>query len=228
MHRWILSWVLGIAVSASTLSEAQTRTSSLLDVYVIDVEGGNATLFVSPSHESLLIDTGNAGAAAARDAGRIMEAIQDAGLQQIDHLITTHWHGDHFGGMAELAAKVPIREFIDHGPNVQPGELADAFLQKTYPELYAKAKHTVVKPGDKISISGLEVRVVTSAGETIKTPLPGAGMPNPYCASFKPGDNNAERSSIHRDLTSHLENFLAPVPLGRSDQEQGIRADVSQ
>ena len=82
-----------------------------------------------------------------RDAGRIMEAIKDAGLQQIDHLITTHWHGDHFGGMAELASRVPIREFIDHGPNVQPGEAADTFLQNTYPQLYAKAKHTVVKAG---------------------------------------------------------------------------------
>jgi competence protein ComEC len=166
--------------------------SAALDVYVIDVEGGNATLFVWPSHESLLIDTGNAGAAAPRDAGRILEAAKDAGLTQIDHLITTHWHGDHFGGMAELAAKIPIREFIDHGPNVQPGELADNFLRATYPQLYASAKHTVAKPGDKISIAGGDVRVVTSAGQVIKTPLPGAGMPNPYCANFKPGDSNAE------------------------------------
>src|SRR5580658_1591593 len=97
---------LALALSAPAFSAA-------LDVYVIDVEGGNATLFVWPSHESLLIDTGNAGAAAARDAGRILEATKDAGLTQIDHLITTHWHGDHFGGMAELAAKIPIREFID-------------------------------------------------------------------------------------------------------------------
>src|SRR5271154_1274686 len=90
--------------------------SATLDVYVIDVEGGNATLFVWPSHESLLIDTGNAGAAAVRDAGRIMDAIRDAGLQQIDHLIITHWHADHFGGLAELASHITIREFIDHGP----------------------------------------------------------------------------------------------------------------
>src|SRR5271154_1935507 len=93
--------------------------SATLDVYVIDVDGGNATLFVWPSHESLLIDTGNAGAAAARDAGRIMAAIKDAGLQQIDHLIITHWHADHFGGLAELASHITIREFIDHGPNTQ-------------------------------------------------------------------------------------------------------------
>ena len=150
-----------------------------LNIYVIDVEGGNATLFVSPSHESLLIDTGNAGAAAVRDAGRIMDAVKDAGLQRIDHLIITHWHGDHFGGLAELAAKIPIGEFIDHGPNVQPGEAADTFLQKTYAPLIAKAKHTVAKPGDKIAMAGLDVRVVTSAGQTIKTALPGGGRANP-------------------------------------------------
>ena len=175
----------------ATTAFAQPRPSTL-DIYVIDVEGGNATLFVPPSRESLLIDTGNAGPAAARDAGRIVEAIQAAGLQQIDHLIITHWHGDHFGGLAELASKVPIKEYIDHGPNVQPGELADTFLEKTYPQLTAKAKHTVAKAGDKISIAGLDVRVVTSAGQTIKTPLPGAGMANPYCANFKAGENNAE------------------------------------
>ena len=177
---------------ASICVVAQTRTSKTLDVYVVDVEGGNATLFISPSGESLLIDTGNAGAAAPRDAGRIVDAMKDAGLTKIDHLITTHWHGDHFGGMAELASKVSIGEFNDHGPNAQPGEAADTFIQKTYPPLYAKSKHTVVKAGDKIAITGLDVRVVTSAGEVIKTPLPGAGKPNPYCANYKPGDNNAE------------------------------------
>src|SRR5712692_5398114 len=184
--------VLVVAVSVVALPAAQSRTSKSLEVYVIDVEGGNATLFVSPSGESLLIDTGNAGAAAARDAGRIMAAIKEAGLQQIDHLIVTHWHADHFGGLAELASHITIREFIDHGPNVQPGAVADEFLQKTYPPLYAKAKHTVVKAGDKIPMAGLDVQVVTSAGETIKTPLPGAGAANPYCANFKPGENNAE------------------------------------
>jgi len=188
----VLLLVLAVAALAAAFPPAQNRTSKPLDIYVIDVEGGNATLFVSPSGESLLIDTGNAGPAAARDAGRILAAMKDAGLQQIDHLIITHWHGDHFGGLAELASHTTIREFIDHGPNVQPGALADEFLEKTYPFLYAKAKHTVAKPGDKIPMAGLDVRVVTSAGQTIKTPLPGAGAPNPYCANFKAGENNAE------------------------------------
>jgi hypothetical protein len=94
--------------------------------------------------------------------------------------------------MAELAKRIPIRHFIDHGPNVQPSPEVDAFLANVYPQLYANAKHTVAKPGDKIAVAGLDVQVVTSAGETIKTALPGAGGPNPYCASFKPGENNAE------------------------------------
>jgi competence protein ComEC len=171
---------------------AQTRTAKTFDVYVVDVEGGNATLLVSPSGESLLIDSGNAGAGAVRDAERIMAAVKEAGLTQIDNLITTHWHGDHFGGMAELAARIPIRHFIDHGPNVQPGAAADEFLQKTYPPLYTKARRTIARPGDKIPVAGLDVRVVTSAGETIKAAVSGGGGTNPSCASFKPGENNAE------------------------------------
>ncbi len=184
-----------LAVVAFGLSVAQAAPPTL-DVYVIDVEGGNAVLFVSPSHESLLMDTGNVGAVAApRDAGRIVDAMKAAGVQRIDHLITTHWHGDHFGGMAELASRVPIAEFIDHGPNLETGPLGrggDTFLRDTYPKLYASARHIVAKAGDKIPMAGLDVRVLTSAGQTIKTLLPGAGKPNPYCAAFRPADNNLE------------------------------------
>jgi competence protein ComEC len=182
-----LALVLGVA-----LLRAQSAPGKTLDIYVVDVEGGNATLFVAPSGESLLIDTGNSGAAAVRDAGRIMAAVQAAGLTRIDNLITTHWHGDHYGGMAELVARIPIRHFIDHGPNVQPAAATDEFLQKTYPQLYANATHTIAKPGSKISVAGLDVLVVTSAGATIKNALAGAGAANRSCSSFKPGDNNAE------------------------------------
>ena len=167
---------------------AQTRTAKTLDIYVVDVEGGNATLFVSPSGESVLIDSGNGGAAAARDADRIMAAARDARLTQIDHLISTHWHADHFGAMAELASRIPIRDFIDHGPNVQPAAATDEFLRKTYPSLYGGAKHTVAKPGDRITMAGMDWRLVSAAGEMIRTPLPGAGRSNPYCAAFTPQD----------------------------------------
>ena len=95
---------------------AQTRAT--LDIYVVDVEGGNATLFVAPSGESLLIDTGNvAPDAAIRDSERILAAAKDARLTQIDNLIINHWHVDHYGGLAELAKRIPIRHF--HRPWTQ-------------------------------------------------------------------------------------------------------------
>jgi competence protein ComEC len=175
--------VLALGVGGALLA-AQARTT--LDIYVVDVEGGNATLFVAPSGQSVLIDTGNGGAAAARDAGRILDAAKDARLTQIDHLVTTHWHGDHFGAMAELAKQIPIRAFYDHGPTVQPQPAADEFLKNIYPALYGQAKHTVVKPGDRIAVSGLDWRIVASGGQVLQSPLPGAGQPNPYCAGFKP------------------------------------------
>ena len=149
-------FALGLTVMGAATASAQDRQS--LGIYVVDVEGGNATLFVAPSGESLLIDTGNvAPAAAVRDAGRIMAAARNAGLTQIDNLIITHWHGDHYGGLAELAKRIPIRHFIDHGPTIQPTPAFDEFLTKTYPQLYAKAKHTVAKPGDKIAVAGLDI-----------------------------------------------------------------------
>jgi beta-lactamase superfamily II metal-dependent hydrolase len=184
--RTVLAAVLTFAVLAAPAA-AQARAKTL-DIYVVDVEGGNATLFVSPSGESLLMDTGNGGAAATRDADRIMAAVKDAGLTRIDHLITTHWHGDHFGAMAELARRIPIGHYIDHGPSVQSQPASDVFLKDIYPALYAKATRTIAKPGDRIAIAGLDWRIVTSAGAAITSPLPGAGAPNPLCATHQPQD----------------------------------------
>ena len=191
------SIVLAFAVClAMATPVARAQTGKTLNIYVVDVEGGNATLFVSPSGESVLIDTGNGGAAATRDAGRIMAAVKDAGITQIDNLITTHWHADHFGAMAEVASRIQIKNFIDHGPNVQPNPMVDAFLQTTYPELYSKAKHAVAKPGDKLAVTGLDWQLVSAAGEVITKPLTGAGAPNPYCANSKPNpdDGGVENS----------------------------------
>src|SRR5438445_6666121 len=108
-------WLPIVLSLCATLSIAQTRKT--LDIYVVDVEGGNAVLFVTPSGESMLVDSGNGGAAAVRDAERIVVAAKDAGVTAVDHLITTHYHGDHIGGLAELAARIPIKEFIYHGHN---------------------------------------------------------------------------------------------------------------
>ena len=137
--RTTIACLLALACLA-TPAFAQTRTAKPLEIYVVDVEGGNATLFVTPSGESLLIDTGNGGAAAVRDAGRIVEAAKDAGVTQIDHLIITHWHGDHFGGLAELAKQIPIKQFIDHGANVQPAPGRRRFPARTSTRRYRQSR----------------------------------------------------------------------------------------
>jgi len=183
-----------VATFVPVFAVAQAPAAKTLDIYVVDVEGGTAILFVSPSGESMLIDSGgNARAVVApRDAGRIMEAAKAAGVQKIDHMVTSHWDYDHYAGLADLASRIKIEEYIDHGPNLQPGEQADTFTKEVYPQLYSKAKHTVTKPGDRISLAGAEVIVATSAGEIIKTPLPGGGKPNPACASFQTARSNME------------------------------------
>jgi competence protein ComEC len=213
-----------LAVAVATLV-AQARTT--LDMYVVDVEGGNAVLFVTPAGESVLIDTGNLDGA-PRDAARIMDAARDAGLSRIDHLIITHWHADHFGGLAELAKQIPIREFIDHGPNAQPGAVADQFLANVYPELTKNAAHRIAKPGDRIQLKGVDWRIVASAGAVLPSPLPGAGARNAECATFEPADNNAEdpmsvgsyitfgrfRTLHLGDLTRNMEfKLMCPVAL---------------
>ncbi|MBI4885475.1 MAG: MBL fold metallo-hydrolase [Acidobacteria bacterium] len=180
--------VIGAALLAAAPVSAQTGAAPSLRIYVIDVEGGNATLIVSPTGESLLIDSGNPSN--GRDADRVAAAAKDAGLTQIDHFILTHYHADHLGGLPELAPKLPIRHFIDHGPNIDPMG-SGAKLEPIYQQLYAKATHTVATPGDRLPIRGVDIRVVASAGQLAKA-LPGAGAANPYCAAFKPADNNLE------------------------------------
>jgi competence protein ComEC len=207
MMKRILPALAGSALCV-TLVAAQ---SSPLDIYVLDMEGGNATLFVTPSREAVLIDTGNGGPAAVRDADRIMAAVKDAGVSAIDALVTTHWHGDHMGAMAELAGRIPIRHYLDHGGNVQPASAIDAFLKDVYPGLIAKARHTVVKAGSTLPLKGVEWRFVTAARDTITSPLPGAGNANPHCAGFTP----------------HTVNPVSGGPIGNTEDEHSVGSHVT-
>jgi len=173
------------SVAAAQTTTAKPVAGKTLDIYVIDVEGGKATLFVTPTGETVLLDSGNPG---PRDHERITSVLTAAGVKQLDFLVTTHYHVDHIGGMQELAKQVPIKHFVDHGPTVEEREQVAGF-QATYAELRAKAKHTVAKAGDKLPIGGIDWRVVTSAGKPVKTPLQGGGKPNPHCADFQPREN---------------------------------------
>ncbi len=159
------------------------RPDTRLRVFFIDVEGGQATLFVTPGGTSLLIDTGweeHAG----RDADRIVQVAHRNGLKQIDYVLLTHYHEDHAGGVPQLVARIPVGTFIDHGPN---RELDHGIVEKDYSEYQAvlaqgKSKHIVAHPGERLPIPGLDVRVISADGNVLGKPLPGAGQPNPYCA----------------------------------------------
>jgi competence protein ComEC len=192
--------VVGVVASPSqTPGSKPAPTGKNLEIYVADTEGGKAALFVAPSGQTVLIDSGNPG---PRDGERIVAMLGDAGVKQIDYLISTHYHVDHIGGMTELAKRIPILHYVDHGPNMEAKPQLQGF-DAAYQELKSKAKHTVVKPGDRIPVNGLDWRIVTSAGQVLKTPLSGGGRPNPACAQFQkkpdpasPDDNAASVGSV--------------------------------
>jgi unsaturated rhamnogalacturonyl hydrolase len=184
---------LSLVLLLSTYFAAQNPG---LEIYSIDVEGGQATLLVSPSGQSMLVDTGWPGFE-GRDADRIVSAAKSAGLQQIDYVVITHYHNDHVGGVAQLADRIKVRSFVDHGPNLEEAEQTKTGYA-TYQEVIAKtnAKHLVLKPGDRIPILGLDVQVVTAAREHISKPLPAAGQPNSLCQSEPtPPDDPTENSA---------------------------------
>ncbi len=157
--------------------------SKNLEIYWIDAEGGAATLIVSPSGESMLVDTANR-TPDDRDAKRIFAATQQAGLKKIDFLVTTHFHGDHIGAMAALAKMIPIGVYMDHGESVEIARPAVATAYKAYLEL-AGTTRRILKPGDRIPLKGVDVQVIMSAGQGILKPLKNAGAKNATCADFK-------------------------------------------
>jgi beta-lactamase superfamily II metal-dependent hydrolase len=171
--------VFALVVSFQPHASMQARKS--LDIYYVDVEGGGATLFVSPSGQSMLVDT---GFPRSIDADRIMVAAKLAGLKQIDYLVTSHFHLDHVGGVPELAARIPIRNFVDHGLATATELKDNQSIYDAYLKVREKGRHMAVKPGDAIPIADLDVRVVSSGGKVITRPLEGAGAPNPLCADF--------------------------------------------
>ncbi len=162
---------------------APLRAAGSLNVYFIDTEGGQSTLFVSPSGQTMLVDTGNLDPL-GRDAMRIAAVAKVAGVKRIDYLLITHYHSDHVGGVPEVARRLPIGTFIDHGPEVEKSPMAEK-LVRDYEQVRDKGKHIVAKPGLRIPIEGIDVQILTAAGQAIASPLPGAGEPNQFCAGVE-------------------------------------------
>src|SRR6266436_7725005 len=175
-----LSLTMGIFAGAAPVPGAQKG----LQIYFVDVEGGQATLFVTPEGKALLIDTGWPGNN-GRDADRIAAAAKGAGIKKIDFVLITHYHDDHVGGAPQLAAKIPVGTFIDHGENRETSDASASRVFAAYQELLSsgKYKHIVAKPGEVLPITGMQVRVVTADGQVIERALPGGGKENTTCAN---------------------------------------------
>jgi competence protein ComEC len=217
-------WSLGAAVllAAATMVYAQNNgvhqgpTAGIeqgdLKVYFVDVEGGQSTLFVMPSGESLLVDTGSPDARnpnAPRDASRIAALCKIAGVTKIDNLVVTHYHSDHVGGLPQLVTMIPVGRFIDHGINreseaVQGGASTVAGWT-AYQKVLADghAEHLVVKPGDLLPVKGMRVEVVSADGEVIAQPLRAGGENNAACAAspMKDVENTENDRSVGMVIT---------------------------
>jgi beta-lactamase superfamily II metal-dependent hydrolase len=177
---------------------AQTSPGKTLDMYFIDTEGGQATLFVSPAGQTLLVDSGNAG---DRDFNRIVEVLKLAGVKQIDHFWLTHYHGDHYGSLLNIAGQFPIKHLYDHGNSVEAERPNVAKFLAAYAEFYKTVPRTIVKPGDKLAFAGTDTTAVMSDGVPLKTAIPkapGAGRPNPLCASHKERDESKVDPDNHQ------------------------------
>src|SRR5690606_13288494 len=180
------SYLIIAAVQLALVGSSAAQERQQLDIYYIDVEGGQSTLFVGPTGESLLVDTGNAG---ERDLNRILETLKTAGVERIDHLWTTHYHGDHVGTLLTLAERVPVAHFYDHGDPHSSDRIINAGFMTAYAAL-SQGKRTIVRPGDTVSMSGVDIVTVASNGAVLESSLPEGGATNPFCASTQRVDES--------------------------------------
>jgi competence protein ComEC len=188
-------FILGLGVT----SWAAPKKDNSLHIYFVDVEGGQATLFITPAGQSLLIDTGWPGND-GRDADRIGATARKAGISKIDYVLITHFHDDHVGGVPQLVARIPVGTFIDHGDNRESTDTVTVKDWQAYQAVLATGKYKRVsaKPGDVLPIKGMQATIISSDAALIEKPLPGAGQENPYCKDAEqfPADTTENLRSL--------------------------------
>jgi competence protein ComEC len=179
---------------------AHTASARGLDIVFIDVEGGQATLIVTPAGESLLIDAGYTGRG-GRDADRILAAVRDAGVTRIDYLVVTHFHNDHVGGVPDLAARIPIGTFVDYGAPLGTPLGADRLSGRpfeAYEPTRATGRHLVVRPGDRLPLQGVDVTVISSGGALVDASPLGTDTENPACGGIE--DQSPDGTENYRSV----------------------------
>ncbi|MGI4854722.1 MAG: ComEC/Rec2 family competence protein [Janthinobacterium lividum] len=181
--RFAASLLLSAVTVSPLIAAVPAKTGGKLRIAVIDVEGGQSTLFVSPTGQSLLVDTGWPGNN-YRDADRIVAAAHDLGVQRIDTVVLSHYHLDHIGGVPQLVERIPVGTFIDHGEMYEQG----GGVPKIYADYQAvlatgKYKHISVHAGEKLPAAGFDGTVISSDGAVLTKALAGAGQANSLCAA---------------------------------------------
>jgi competence protein ComEC len=215
---------------AAVLAVAPQRPAGTLRILVIDVEGGGATLVVSPSGQSMLIDSGSPGPAAERDSARIAAAMKAAGLTKINYLFTTHYDGDHVGGAPAANAVAHFDRFFDHGEMDPKWEQNRGIEDRMSAYLaIAAGRRTIVNAGDTVPLDGVRVDVVASRGTVMGASINHGGQVNPYCkAAVATPPNMTENSQTAGVLISYRGFTFLDVGDLTWDKEMALACPVNK
>ena len=187
---------------------ARLLAGASLQIYFVDVEGGAATLIVSPGGQSLLADAGSM-VPGDRDAERIFEVTKLAGLTKLDYVLTTHFDSDHVGGTPALAKLIPVAKFLDHGDSIETSAARDMARWQAYLSV-AGGKRMTMKPGDRIPLKGVQITVASSNAEVLAKPINGGKSDAAACkdAEHKKPDVSENERSLGFLLTYGKFKFL--------------------